>query len=193
MIERVESSAVSDLDKLEDLKNLFSILFFKDEPTSESIEEQIQRVTKVVNSDMKELKSAGMMKLRKRELIRARNSMMYFESKTNPSNIILKSLKYSNIPDAEYATEKIEEKLRKKMSKSIIKDAETYIPNVPIKSKKETEATARANNKDNARTQHAKLGLLGRARFRLSLVRVLVVVVCFLLPSYDGFSKIRRQ
>ena len=46
-----------------------------------------------------------------------------------------------------------------------------------------TEVAAIASNRNNTRMQQAKLGLLGRARFRLSPLRCYLLLVC--LPFFD--------
>jgi Ca2+-binding EF-hand superfamily protein len=133
MIDRMGNDQVSDTEKLEEVRKLFSIAYFKDEPYNETLHEQISRVQKEVKQDMKELQEGPQKKLRRKEVVRAREASLFFESKRatrRSGNIILNSLEKSNIPDALFVTQQIEQGLRKTESMHMLRNEATYVPDL---------------------------------------------------------------
>jgi hypothetical protein len=61
-------------------------MYFKDEASVESVDEQINRVKEQVKKEMKELNSGAQKEFRRKEVIRAREAALFFDAKKNVWN-----------------------------------------------------------------------------------------------------------
>ena len=81
IVNRVANERISDLVKLKDLKTLFGIMYFKDEASVETVDEQINRVTEQVKKEMRELNTGVQKQFRHKEIVRAREAALFFDAK----------------------------------------------------------------------------------------------------------------
>jgi hypothetical protein len=122
----------TELEKYEAMKKLFGIAYFKDESYALSLEDKIARAKADAKKDAADMNNAIHRASRENELIRARESALYFKSIQHASekkfNVVLASLQSSNIPSAERVTEKIEWTIRNNAARLPLQLTETYVP-----------------------------------------------------------------
>lgn len=139
LIHRIGDQSISDLVKYDELRQLFSITFFKDEVYDATVEDQLKRAKQDAKNSANAFRSEHSVRQKKMELSRAREGSLYFAAQRMPRNVVLDSLKHSGVQDAEYRANHIDEKIRKSFSTFSLHDHKTYIP------EKEDDALAMLN------------------------------------------------
>jgi hypothetical protein len=119
ILDAVDDDTVSDLEKFEKMKTLFSIKFLQEEEGVKSVEEQIKHAQSLARKEMKEMNSANK-KARSTEMARARKAAIHFQNemankRREPMSVELAIAK-SNVSDLYGATKRSEKILESHLS-----------------------------------------------------------------------------
>jgi Ca2+-binding EF-hand superfamily protein len=119
ILESVADESVSDLDKFEKMKTLFSIKFLQEEEGIKSVEDQIKHAQTLARKEMKEMHSANS-KSRNIEMARARRAAIHFQheqsnKRCDPMSVEV-AIRKSKISDVYMATKRVEHKIERHLS-----------------------------------------------------------------------------
>lgn len=147
----------SDLVKYEEMKNLFSIKYFKKEAVITSVSEQLNQVREEVKKQMKEIQSEQYLKQKKLETKRAREASLYFEHKRKSGELgkigetytpsIMSSTSNSelaqSISEAALHRKRAERNIRKRFSEFSLNDFHTFTPDQGLEERMRPENVRR--------------------------------------------------
>lgn len=165
ILDFVNSSTPSDIEKYHSMKELFKIQYFKEEQLDLSTAEKLQRVQAVAAKQMKEIRTKEYLEQRKVEQIRSREALLYFNDarRTGPPTICCDTIPHlldTEVTESEVAMKKAEKEIRNKfagfslhMEKTftsegmVTKGMQSAPPPEPVRMRAKTEALKAKSDK----------------------------------------------
>lgn len=137
LLENIKGANIksTELEKYDDMKKLFAISYFKEETYELTLEDKLARAKADAKKDRADLNLNPIHKeTRQAELRRARESAARFKAnraaEKKEFNVVLASLRDSNIPHADRVSASIEGKIRRNASEFPVPIFDTFVPSL---------------------------------------------------------------
>lgn len=137
ILEYIQDKNIPDLTKYEEMKTLFKIQYFKAEKIDLSLVDQLNRAKLEVKNQLKEIQSDEYCLQKKKELHRAREAALYFDSLKNKSKQSqqvqsLATVLETTIPEAENIARDLDKNIRHRFAKFSLHDHNTFTPDFTV-------------------------------------------------------------
>lgn len=143
-----DNKSGSDLEKYRELRKLFTIQYFRDDPVDMTMQDRLNRVQKEAAMQQKELRSAKYVKQRRVEQFRAREASLFFQHQRR-SQSMKETMRRNPMPgkqdslismvndesaalDAELVNLQVEKKIRKRFAMFSMHDDHTFTPDETV-------------------------------------------------------------
>jgi Ca2+-binding EF-hand superfamily protein len=148
ILDFVKEKGSTDLDKYRELRKLFTIQYFREDPVDMTMQDRLNRVQKEAAMQMKELHSAKYMQQRRQEQYRAREAALFFQHQRR-SQSMRENIRRNPMPgkkdtvislvneqsaalDAELVNLQVEKKIRKRFAMFSMHDENTFTPDETV-------------------------------------------------------------
>eukprot|EP01039_Chlorochromonas_danica_P000954 gene954-1036_t len=143
IIDYVNDTQRSDIEKFQEMKELFKIQYFKEEQLDLSTAEKLLRAKQVVQKQMKEIHTKAFVEQKKQEQNRARQAVLFFQTDKahNPANKFTsyplsdpypKELLYREVPENEKAINRAEKAIRGRFADFALHMEHTFTPEADV-------------------------------------------------------------
>jgi Ca2+-binding EF-hand superfamily protein len=133
IMEFVKSRHTSDLDKYEELKKLFQLTYFTTGTTDLSVNDKLIRVKAELQKKIKELHSDHFLQRKKKEILRAREASLFFDSQRKKFDDSVDGI--ASAPgllskNVMMEDNEVDKKIRKRFAQFALHNNQTYTPHV---------------------------------------------------------------